>query len=101
LLDANQKRRDQLSIIANILENTRSGARKTKIMRTANLSFVQLTDYLTFLLDNGLIRLSSVGKKEVYIATIKGVLFAQMYRELISMITTQTQEKAPLLSELF
>ncbi len=91
MLDANQKRRDQLSIIANILESTRSGARKTKIMRTANLSFVQLTDYLTFLLDNGLIRLSSVGKKEVYIATIKGVLFAQKYRELISMITTQTQ----------
>ena len=70
-------------------------------MHTANLSFVQLNDYLTFLIDNGLIRLSSVGKKEVYIATIKGVLFAQMYRELTSMITTQNDEKAPLLSELF
>jgi predicted transcriptional regulator len=89
LLVANQKRRDQLSIIANILENSREGARKTKIMHSVNLSFVQLNDYLTFLLDNGLIRLSSVGKKEVYIATIKGILFAQMYRELTSMITTQ------------
>ena len=96
-----QKRRDQLSIIANILENTREGARKTKIMHTVNLSFVQLNDYLTFLIDNGLIHLSNVGKKEVFIATIKGTLFAQMYRELTSMITTQNDEKAPLLSELF
>lgn len=101
LLDANQKRRDQLSIIANILENAREGARKTKIMHTTNLSFIQLNDYLTFLLDNGLVRVSNVGKKEVYIATIKGVLFAQMYRELISMVTTQNDEKAPLVSELF
>jgi predicted transcriptional regulator len=101
LLDANQKRRDQLSIIANILESAKGGVRKTKIMHTVNLSFVQLNDYLTFLVDNGLIRLSSVGKKEVYIATIKGVLFAQMYRELTSMITTQNDEKAPLISELF
>jgi predicted transcriptional regulator len=101
LLDANQKRRDQLSIIADILESAKEGARKTKIMHTVNLSFVQLNDYLTFLVDNGLVRLSSVGKKEVYIATIKGVLFAQMYHELISMVTTQNEEKAPLLSELF
>ncbi len=101
MLDANQKRRDQLSIIANILESAKEGVRKTKIMHTVNLSFVQLNDYLTFLVDNGLIRLSSDGKKEVYIATIKGVLFAQMYRELTSMITTQNEEKAPLLSELF
>ena len=101
MLDANQKRRDQLSIIANILESAKGGVRKTKIMHTVNLSFVQLNDYLTFLVDNGLMRLSNVGKKEVYIATIKGVLFAQMYRELISMVTTQNEEKAPLLSELF
>jgi predicted transcriptional regulator len=101
LLEANQKRRDQLNIIANILESTREGARKTKIMHSVNLSFVQLNDYLTFLIDNGLVRLANDGKKEVYIATIKGVLFAQMYHELISMITIQAEQKAPLISELF
>ena len=83
-----------------MLESARSGVPKTKIMYTANLSFVQLNKYLTFMMDNGLIRQSIVGQREVYITTIKGVLFARMYRELISMITIQTEEKAPLISEL-
>ncbi|HSV49161.1 MAG TPA: winged helix-turn-helix domain-containing protein [Candidatus Acidoferrales bacterium] len=101
MLDAKQKRRDQLSIISNILESARGGSLKTKIMHTANLSFVQLNDYLTFMVDNGLIRQTTLNGRENYIATIKGVLFAQMYRELLSMITTQQTEESPLVTELF
>ena len=63
-------------------------------MHTANLSFVQLNEYLTFMVDNGLIRQSTVDNREIYIATIKGILFAQMYRELISMITTQQSRRS-------
>lgn len=70
-------------------------------MHTANLSFVQLNDYLTFMVDNGLIRQTTLNGRENYIATIKGVLFAQMYRELLSMITTQQTEESPLVTELF
>jgi predicted transcriptional regulator len=101
MLEMNQKRRDQLSIIATILDSTRSGSLKTKIMHNANLSFSQLNDYLTFMIDNGLIRQTTVKGRESYIATVKGILFAQMYRELLSMITTQTQTESPLVAELF
>lgn len=94
LLDSKQKRRDQLNIIANILESARGGAIKTRIMHTANLSFVQLNDYLTFMADNGLLRQTTLNGRESYIATVKGILFAQMYHELLSMITTQQTEES-------
>jgi predicted transcriptional regulator len=102
LLDGYTKRRDQLSIIANILDNAREGTRKTQIMYRANLSFTQLNEYITFLLDQGLIRQHKVKEKEIYIATVKGVLFAQMYKELLDMIKTQPKpnEKVPLVTEL-
>ena len=102
MLDGYTKRRDQISIIANILDKARGGARKTQIMYTANLSFTQLNEYITFLLDQGLIRLHKVDKKEIYIATVRGVLFAQMYSELLDMIKTQPNldKKAPLVTEL-
>jgi len=70
-----------------MLESARDGVPKTNIMYRANLSFIQLNKYLAFMVDNGLIRQSIVEHRKVYIATIKGVLFARMYRELISMIT--------------
>jgi predicted transcriptional regulator len=102
LLDGYTKRRDQISIIANILDKARGGARKTQIMYAANLSYTQLNEYITFLLEQGLIRLHKVDKKEIYIATVRGVLFAQMYSELLDMIKTSPNldKKAPLVTEL-
>jgi hypothetical protein len=49
-----------------------------------------------------LIRLYKVDKKEIYIATVRGVLFAQMYSELLDMIKTQPNldKKSPLVTEL-
>jgi predicted transcriptional regulator len=101
MLDMKQKRRDQLSIIATIIDGAKGGSLKTKIMHNANLSFTQLHDYLNFMIDNGLIRQTSLEGREGYIATVKGILFAQMYRELLSMITTENQDKSPLVAELF
>jgi predicted transcriptional regulator len=101
LLDGYTKRRDQLSIIANIIDKAQEGARKTQIMYAANLSFTQLNEYITFLLDQGLIRQHKVDKKEIYIATVRGVIFAKMYSELLDMIKTQPRlnEKSRLVTE--
>ena len=97
----NLKRRDQLSIIATILDCAKGGSLKTKIMHNANLSFTQLHDYLAFMMDNGLIRQTNVDGREGYIATVKGLLFVHMYRELLNMITTKNQTESPLVAELF
>ena len=58
-----RKRRDHLDIIAEMLEVARDGALKTKIMYEANLSFAQLNEYLSFLLEIGLERLKRIYEK--------------------------------------
>lgn len=53
------KNRDSLSIVADILEGTGSGASKTRIMFAANLSFKLLEKYLDLVLQAGLITVES------------------------------------------
>ena len=55
----NRKNRTRTEIIHDILQTANSdgnGAGKTKIMCNAFLSYYQITDYLTFLIDNGLLQ---------------------------------------------
>jgi predicted transcriptional regulator len=49
------KYRSRSDIITAILESTRSGATKTKIMYKAYLSYTQVVGYLNFLQENDLI----------------------------------------------
>ncbi len=51
------KNRDRLSIIAAILEASNSGATKTRIMFSANLSFKLLEKYLEVVLEVGFIQI--------------------------------------------
>jgi predicted transcriptional regulator len=89
-----QKRtRDKLYIIAEILEiaEEANGVLKTQIMYRANLSFTQLTDYLSFLLKNELLMKVVSDNKEVYKATSKGIEFLQRYREITELLKTQQE----------
>jgi len=65
--DSSSKRRDKLSIIAEVLEIAKDGALKTQIMYRANLSFAQLNDYVKFMLKTGLINKFHANGKDVYI----------------------------------
>jgi predicted transcriptional regulator len=79
-------RRGRLSIIADILDVAKRGAVKTRIMYGASLSFSQLGDYLSFLLDANLLRTVETAKKPIYKATNKGLRYLQCYvkiRELL------------------
>ena len=80
------KRRDKLSIIAEILEIAKGGTLKTQIMYKANLSFAQLNDYIKFMLKTGLLNKIRANSKDVYIATEKGVNFLQQHFELMMML---------------
>jgi predicted transcriptional regulator len=90
LLEPKHKRRDQINIIANILDIAKEGTLKTQIMYRANLSFTQLNDYIVFLLKNGLITQAIVDDKEGYIITVKGAGFLQRHRELLRMIESNS-----------
>ena len=80
------KRRDKLSIIAEILEIAKDGALKTQIMYKANMSFAQLNDYLRFMLKTSLLNKFRTNGKDVYSATEKGVDFLQRHFELAGLL---------------
>ena len=92
LLDTKTKRRDKLSIIAEILEIARDGTLKTQIMYKANLSFAQLSDYLKFMKDTNLLEQFRDSGKEVYATTVKGIDFLQRHSELTELL--RENEKA-------
>jgi predicted transcriptional regulator len=86
MLGIKPKRRNQLSIMADILEITKEGTLKTQVMYKANLSFTQLNDYLSFMLNSNLITQTNLEGKELYIITEKGSDFLVKHHELIQLL---------------
>ena len=84
--EAATKRRDKLGIISEILEIAKGGTLKTQIMYKANLSFAQLNEYIDYMLKTGLLEKLDVNRKEVYVATAKGLDFVQKHAELAIML---------------
>ncbi len=81
-----RKRRDRLYIIAEILEVAGDGTLKTQIMYKANLSFAQLNEYLSFLLETDLLKVFSNEEKTIYKTTRKGIRFLQNYRQIRDLL---------------
>ena len=79
------KYRSRIDIAAAILENTIEGARRTMIMYQAYVSYPQLKEYLTTLIETGLVRYSGEEEKTYHI-TEKGMRLLNMYKEVDSMI---------------
>jgi predicted transcriptional regulator len=73
--------RSKFDIIADILQVVKgnNGAKKTKIMYGANLSYQVLTRYLAEVLEACLIKFEK--SKHCYVLTAKGREFLQHYRE--------------------
>jgi len=82
------KRRDKLSIMADIIEIAKEGTLKTQIMYKANLSFTQLNAYISFLLSNNLITPAMFDGREGYVVTERGLDFLQKHSELIQLLKT-------------
>lgn len=71
--------RGRLDIIADILDVARQGAKKTKIMYHANLSYKLLSKYLTEVIQAYLVRFDRKGR--CYVLTSKGREFLERYKE--------------------
>ena len=74
----NSKYRSKLQIIADILVIAGEGAKKTRIMYQANLSYDLLKRYLAETLEAGLISIDKDAK--LYIITEKGEAFLKRYK---------------------
>ena len=89
--------RGRYQIIAKMLniinESDAKGANKTSIMYKSFLSYVQLKEYLSLLLEKGLIdeipqetKNTGGGEKFVYKITGKGLRFLQISQEIESLV---------------
>jgi predicted transcriptional regulator len=79
-------RRDRHDIVAEILESARGGAIKTHIMYKARLSYAQLNDYLTSLVDKGflesLMTVENRQTKRLFKTSEAGEEFIKSFRTL-------------------
>jgi predicted transcriptional regulator len=74
------KYRSRTEIVAMILDAANGGATKTKIMYNAFLSYNQLKEYLSVLIENNLIEYRS-GTRE-FKTTENGLKFLKMHNEI-------------------
>ena len=82
------KYRSRTEIVCNILDATNGGATKTKIMYQAFLSYAQLKEYLSILIDNNLIEYSN--GTQTYKTTEKGINCLKMNREIGELLQQKT-----------
>ena len=81
--------RSRTEIVGNILDATNWGISKTKIMYTAFLSYGQLKEYLSILIENNLIKYLDGDNKLK--TTEKGLNFLKMYNQIEELLQTTTK----------
>ena len=84
------KYRSRTEIVAMILDAANGGATKTKIMYKAFLSYAQLKEYLSVLIENDLIEY--IEGSQSYKTTEKGLNFLKMHNQIGELLSTQKQE---------
>ena len=80
------KYRSRTEIVGMILEAANGGATKTKIMYKAFLSYAQLREYLSVLIENNL--LEYLEGTQTYKTTEKGLNFLKMHSEIGELLQT-------------
>jgi predicted transcriptional regulator len=78
------KNRSRTEIVSNILEAANGGVTKTKIMYKAFLSYNQLKEYISILIENNLIEY--LDGTQTYKTTEKGLHFLKMHNEIKKLL---------------
>ena len=81
------KYRSRTEIVSMILEAANGGATKTKIMYKAFLSYAQLREYLSVLIENSLLEYLEGNQK--YKTTEKGLNLLKMHNEMGELLQTK------------
>ncbi len=87
------RRRSSIEIIADMLRLGEAG--KTEMMYSVNMSYFQLTKYLNFLLERGLVDKIAVGNPSVtYRVTNKGLKLLRSIDGILEMMEFKEPEEA-------
>ena len=84
------KYRSRTEIVSMILEAANGGATKTKIMYKAFLSYAQLREYLSVLMENNL--LEYLEGMQTYKTTEKGLNLLKMHNEIGELLQSPIRE---------
>jgi predicted transcriptional regulator len=82
------KYRSRTEIVGNILDAANGRANKTKIMYKAFLSYAQLKEYLSVLIENNL--LEYLEGTKTFKTTEKGLNFLKMHNEMGELLQATT-----------
>jgi predicted transcriptional regulator len=82
------KYRSRTDIVGLILEAANGGATKTRIMYKAFLSYAQLKEYLTVLLENDVLEYED--ETQLFRTTEKGLQLLRMYNQFDEMMSIQS-----------
>ena len=91
--------RSRTEIVGNILDVANGGTSKTKIMYITFLSYGQLKEYLSILIENNLIEY--LDGTQTYKTTEKGLQFLKMHREIRKLLPQLLQAKMTNESDIF
>jgi predicted transcriptional regulator len=80
------KNRGRTEIVSSILDAANGGATKTKIMYISFLSYVQLKEYLSVLIENNL--LEYLEGTQTYKTTEKGLNLLKMHNKMAELLYT-------------
>ena len=83
--------RSRTEIVGNILDAANGGVSKTKIMYIAFLSFGQLKEYLSVLVENNLLEYLDADNK--FRTTEKGLNYLKMHNQIEELLQTTTKNK--------
>jgi len=84
------KNRSRTEIVGNILDAANGGATKTKIMYIAFLSYNQLKEYLSVLIENNLIEY--LEGTRTFKTTEKGLNLLKMHNEMAELLHTTVKD---------
>ena len=82
--------RSRTEIVSNILDAANGGTTKTKIMYIAFLSYNQLNEYLSILIENNLIEYLDGTK--TFKTTEKGLNYLKMHNEIGELLQQTTMD---------
>jgi predicted transcriptional regulator len=85
--------RSRTEIISDLIEASRSGAKKTHLMYRGNLSYQVLSQYLEYMMSADLIREDNSSGERLYFATAKGLRFLDLERELSTIASFNDQKQ--------
>lgn len=92
------KKRDRLAIVSSMLLCARGGVIKTKLMCEVGLTSSQFESYVPDLFKSELLEITEGHGKRLYRITRKGWVFLETFSLLMSLLDSQNQANAGLLS---